>query len=97
MPASSPFEPPAREARLFRNDRSQAMRIPADWELPGDRVAIRRDGERLILKPPRPRGLLGLLSSWDALDEALPKADDPPPPANPDLGNALEDVPDEGP
>lgn len=95
MPASSPSEPPAREARLFRNDRSQAMRIPADWEPPGDRVAIRHDGERLILK--RPRGLLDLLSSWEALDEALPKADDPPPPADPNLGNALEDVPDEGP
>ena len=93
MPASSPSEPPAREARLFRNNRSQAVRIPADWELPGDRVAIRRDGERLILEPLRPRGLLGLLSSWEALDEALPDPDDPP--AEPDLGDAFGDVPGE--
>ena len=95
MPASSPSEPATREARLFRNNRSQAVRIPADWELPGDRVAIRRDGERLILEPLRPRGLLGLLSSWEALDEALPEPNDPPPPAEPDLGDALEDAPRE--
>ena len=66
----------AREARLFRNNRSQAVRIPADWEMPGDRVVIRRDGERLILEPQRTRGLLGLLSSWEPLDEALPEPDD---------------------
>jgi antitoxin VapB len=97
MPASPPSEPATREARLFRNNRSQAVRIPADWELPGDRVAIRRDGERLILEPLRPRGLLGLLSSWDALDEALPDPDDPPPPAEPDLEDAFGDVPGEAP
>ena len=79
MPAASPSSSP-REAKLFRNNRSQAVRIPADFELPGDRVLIRRDGERLILEPVRPRGLLGLLSSWEPLDEeALPDPNDPPP------------------
>ena len=68
-----------REARLFRNNRSQAVRIPADWEMPGERVVIRRDGERLILEPVRPRGLLGLLSSWEPMDEALADPADPPP------------------
>ncbi len=70
---------PSREARLFRNNRSQAVRIPADWELPGESVTIRRDGERLILEPVRPRGLLGLLSSWEPIDEALADPTDPPP------------------
>ncbi|MBM2578083.1 AbrB/MazE/SpoVT family DNA-binding domain-containing protein [Jannaschia sp. Os4] len=70
---------PAREAKLFRNNRSQAVRIPADWEMPGDRVTIRRDGDRLVLEPVRRRGLLGLLASWDRLDEDLPLPDDPPP------------------
>ena len=68
---------PSREARLFRNNRSQAVRIPADWEMPGDRVTIRRDGDRLILEPVRPRGLLGLLDSWEPLDEALADPVDP--------------------
>lgn len=74
-----------RQAKLFRNNRSQAVRIPADWELPGTSVAIRRDGERLILEPLRPRGILGLLSSWDAIDEALPEPLDPVPAPEPDL------------
>lgn len=71
--------PLVREARLFRNNRSQAVRIPADWELPGERVRIRRDGARLILEPVPPLDLLGLLASWEPLDEALPEPDDPPP------------------
>src|SRR5208283_5661135 len=40
-----------REAKLFRNNRSQAVRIPAEFELPGDRVLISRDGDRLIIEP----------------------------------------------
>ena len=84
-PPGRPADPAVREARLFRNNRSQAVRIPADWELPGERVAIRRDGARLILEPLRPPGLLGLLSSWEPMDEALTDPDDPPPPAEPDL------------
>jgi antitoxin VapB len=32
-----------REAKLFRNNKSQAVRIPADFELPGDRVMIHRE------------------------------------------------------
>ena len=63
VPEFSASLPAARQARLFRNDCSRAVRIPADWEPPGDRAAIRRDRERLILEPLRPRGLLGLLSS----------------------------------
>lgn len=61
---------PAREARLFRNNRSQAVRIPAEFELPGDRVLIHRDGDRLILEPVRRAGLLGLLESWQPMPEA---------------------------
>ena len=87
-PTGRPADPAVREARLFRNNRSQAVRIPADWELPGERVAIRRDGARLILEPLRPPGLLGLLSSWEPMDEALPDPDDPPPPDEPDLEDA---------
>ena len=87
-PSDRPADPAVREARLFRNNRSQAVRIPADWELPGERVAIRRDGARLILEPLRPPGLLGLLSSWEPMDEALIEPDDPLPPEEPDLEEA---------
>ena len=70
--------PLSREARLFRNNRSQAVRIPADFELPGDRVVIHRDGNRLIIEPLRQAGLLGLLAGWEPIAETLPDAADPP-------------------
>lgn len=59
-----------REARLFRNNRSQAVRIPADFELPGDKVLIHRDGNRLIIEPVRPLGLFATLAALQPLDPA---------------------------
>ena len=41
----------AREVRLFRNNRNQAVRIPVEFELPGDRAIIRKEGDRLIIEP----------------------------------------------
>ena len=69
-----------REVRLFRNNRNQAVRIPVDFELPGDRAIIRKDGDRLIIEPVHRPGLLGLLTSWGPLDEDLPEIEDPPAP-----------------
>ncbi len=67
----------SREARLFRNNRSQAVRIPVEFELPGDRVLIHRDGERLVIEPIRKAGVLGLLAGWEPLDVTFPDIDDP--------------------
>ena len=72
----------AREAKLFRNNRSQAVRIPAEFELPGDKVLISRDGDRLIIEPaPRKPGLIALLDGWEPLDDNFPDGDAhlPPP------------------
>lgn len=40
-----------RQAKLFRNDKNQAVRMPADFALPGDRVMTNLDGDRLIIEP----------------------------------------------
>jgi antitoxin VapB len=59
--------PPSRpkEARLFRNNRSQAVRIPVEFELPGDRVLIRREGGKLIIEPvSKPANIIELLAEW---------------------------------
>ena len=69
-----------REVRLFRNNRKQAVRIPVEFELPGDRAILRKEGDRLILEPIRKAGLLGLLAQWDPLDEAFPEVEDLPAP-----------------
>lgn len=78
MPQS---DPASRQVRLFRNNRSQAIRIPVEFELPGSEAVISRDGDRLIIEPVRKRGLAALLDSWEPLDEELPEIADPPPPA----------------
>ncbi|WP_337847794.1 antitoxin [Sphingomonas sp.] len=75
---SGHLEPPiAREAKLFRNNKSQAVRIPADFELPGDRVLIHRDGDRLIIEPVRRKNLLEVLASLQPLgpDDQFPDVD----------------------
>jgi antitoxin VapB len=66
-------------ARLFKSGRSQAVRIPKEWELPGDRVLIYRDGNRLILQPTGRPSLTQLLASWEPLCTDVPSIDDRPP------------------
>lgn len=80
MPQPIPSHPKlpsqTRQVRLFRNNRSQAVRIPAEFELPGDSVLISRDGDRLIIEPVRRKGLLPLLESWEPLEDGLPEVED---------------------
>jgi len=74
-----------RHVRLFRNGRNQAVRIPVEFELPGDEAIMHRDGERLVIEPVRKRGLVALLKSMTPLDEAFPDIDDPAPKPEPVL------------
>jgi len=77
-----PVTEKVRHVRLFKNGRSQAVRIPREFELPGNEAILRRDANgRLILESlPRPR-LVDLLSSWKPLGkrDQLPAIDDRPP------------------
>lgn len=68
-----------RHVRLFRNGRNQAVRIPVEFELPGDEAIVHRDGDRLVIEPVRKRGLVALLRTMKPLDESLPEIDDPAP------------------
>lgn len=63
-----------REAKLFRNNRSQAVRIPVEFELPGERVLIHRDGHRLIIEPAPKPALLDVLRTLSSLadEDAFP-------------------------
>ena len=59
------LSPRPKEAKLFRNNRSQAVRIPVEFELPGDRVLIHREGSKLIIEPvSRPTNIVELLAEW---------------------------------
>jgi antitoxin VapB len=56
-------------ARVFKNGRSQAVRLPEEFRFKEDRVLIRKNGKNIILSPiPR---------SWEAFFKKtpLPSAD----------------------
>jgi antitoxin VapB len=49
--------------RLLKNGRNQALRIPRDFELPGDEAILRKEGNRLIVEPVARPSLLAVLAS----------------------------------
>lgn len=56
---------------------STASAIPADFEMPGDRVNIYRDGNRLIIEPVGRKNLLDVLAGLDPLgpEDLFPDVD----------------------
>lgn len=72
-----------KEAKLFRNNRSQAVRIPVEFELPGDRVLIYREGDKLVIEPVKtPANIIELLAAWRQEpplppDDQFPDIEDP--------------------
>lgn len=50
-------------ARLFRNGRSQAVRLPKEFRFEGDRVYVKRVGNAVVLLPYE--------DSWRGLFESL--------------------------
>jgi len=79
-PMRSEVKPAAeRHVKLFRNGRNQAVRIPWEFELPGEDAIMRKEGRRLIIEPARRKSLLALLATLKPLDEDFPEIEDVPP------------------
>jgi antitoxin VapB len=53
-------------AKLFRNGRSQAVRLPREFRLPGRRVRVRRVGSGVMLEP-----VVDDLAAWFAAMDRL--------------------------
>jgi antitoxin VapB len=69
-----------RHVKLFKNGRNQAVRIPREFELPGEDAVMRKEGDKLIIEPaPQMKSLLELLDEWEPLDEEFPEIEDLPP------------------
>ncbi|HEX3653008.1 MAG TPA: AbrB/MazE/SpoVT family DNA-binding domain-containing protein [Rhizomicrobium sp.] len=68
-----------RHVRLFRNGRNQAVRIPREFELPGEDAILRKEGDKLILEPLEKKSLLEVLAGLEPLDEDFPEIIDLPP------------------
>jgi antitoxin VapB len=73
----------ARTAKLFRNGRSQALRLPAEYRFEGAEVYIRRDpetGDVIVSRRPESwRDLFGLLDSLGVPRDFLSGRGDSPP------------------
>lgn len=68
-----------RHVKLFKNGRSQAVRIPREFELPGEDAIMRKENGKIVIEPAPPRSLLALLATLDPIDEEFPEIDDPAP------------------
>ena len=65
--------------KLFKNGRNQAVRIPREFELPGEDAVIRKEGQQLIIEPAPPQSLLAVLAALPTLDDEFPPIEDLPP------------------
>jgi antitoxin VapB len=52
------------------------LRIPKDFELPGDEAIIHKEGSKLIVEPVKRPSLLELLATWQPCDAAFPDVDE---------------------
>lgn len=68
-----------RHVKLFKNGRNQAVRIPKEFELPGEDAIMRKEGERLIIAPTKPKSLLEILASLEPINEEFPEIERRPP------------------
>jgi antitoxin VapB len=69
----------ARHVKLFRNGRNQAVRIPREFELPGEDAIMRKDGPRLIIEPAAPKDLVAWLATLEPIEDEFPIIEDLPP------------------
>jgi antitoxin VapB len=70
---------PERHVKVFKNGRNQAVRIPREFELPGEDAIMRKEGDRLIIEPAPPKSLLAVLATLSPLEVDFPPIRDLPP------------------
>jgi antitoxin VapB len=56
-----------RRVKILRSGRSQVVKIPREFELPGAEAILRKEGARLIIEPVRHRSLLDVISKFKPL------------------------------
>lgn len=68
-----------RRVKLFKNGRSQAVRIPREFELPGTDAIMRKEGERIVIELAPAASLLDLLARLAPIEDDFGDIDDPLP------------------
>ena len=76
-PQEMPEAAQERRVKLFRNGRNQAVRIPVEFELPGNEAVMRKEGDRLVIEPkPKTSDLFAWLATLEPLEEDFPDVDE---------------------
>lgn len=67
-----------KHAKVFRNGRNRAIRIPVEFDFPGDDVTItKEDDGRIVIEPvKRKMDLLEWLETIEPWDEEFPDVDE---------------------
>lgn len=60
-----------RHVRIFKNGRNRAVRIPVEFDFPGDEVIMRKEGDKITLEPVKKKqeSLIQWLRRQPPLDE----------------------------
>ncbi len=79
MPSERAKTGPERYVKVFKNGRNKAVRIPREFEFPGEEAIMRKEGDRLVIEPVPTKSLLALLAKLAPLPEDFPPILDIPP------------------
>jgi antitoxin VapB len=78
MPTENAKTTPERHVKVFINGRNKAVRIPREFEFPGEDAIMRKEGDRLVIEPVPTNSLLALLAKLTPLPEDFPAIADAP-------------------
>jgi antitoxin VapB len=66
-----------RHVKVFKNGRNRAVRIPVEFDFPGDEVVMRKDGDVITMEPLRKKiDLFEWLATLEPLAEEFPDVDE---------------------
>jgi len=78
MPSKPAKTGPERRIKVFKNGRNKAVRIPREFEFPGEDAIMRKEGDRLVIEPVPTKSLLALLAKLRPLTDDFPAILDAP-------------------
>lgn len=66
-----------RHVKIFKNGRNRAVRIPVEFDFPGDEVVMRKEGDVITMEPVKKKSdLFEWLATLEPLDEEFPDVDE---------------------
>lgn len=66
-----------KHAKVFKNGRNRAVRIPVEFDFDGDDVTITKEGSRIIIEPVEKKSdLFEWLNTIEPWDEDFPDVDE---------------------